>query len=146
MHNTPLDQESLAATIDRETLATRLAPTSPTPTRIEVFLKLGLEVEELAAALDITPNTVRNWLNGDATPRRAAVRVIDDIRQTLLVLSEVGIEGVDAAQWLRSRQGGALENDRPLEVIRTDPVRVLAAAHGLVVGEGGGVPPGLRVL
>jgi transcriptional regulator with XRE-family HTH domain len=113
-----------------------LDPTSPTPARIQHLLSLGLDVDELAEALDVTPATVRNWLRGSATPRRGPVRVIDDLRRVVVVLAEAGIAGSDAAQWLRSRQGGSLENDcRPLDVIREDPVRVLASAHGVKVGE-----------
>lgn len=133
----------VANQIDGEfTLAERLGPTSPTPTRIEALLGLGVEVEELADALGVTATTIRNWLSGDASPRRATVRVIDDLRQVVVVLADAGIEGAETAQWLRSRQGGALENGRPLDVIGDDPVRVLAAAHGLAIGEDGGAASG----
>jgi transcriptional regulator with XRE-family HTH domain len=107
-----------------------LGPTTPTPTRIQTLMDLGLEAEELAKALDVTPTTVRNWARGGAAPRRETVRMIDDLRRVVLILAEAGIEGTEAADWLRSRQGEPFEaDDRPLEAIRHDPVRVLASAH-----------------
>jgi len=110
----------------------RLGATAPTPLRIKGLNELGIDIEELAEALDVTPATIRNWINGSAVPRRAAVRAVDDLRRAVVLLSEEGIEGADAAQWLRSRQGGPLDNDRPLDVIREDPVRVIATIRGLV--------------
>lgn len=107
-----------------------LGPTAPTPTRIQALMDLGLEAEELAEALDVTPTTVRNWARGGAAPRRETVRMIDDLRRVVLILAEAGIEAAEAADWLRSRQGEPFEaDDRPLEAIRRDPVRVLASAH-----------------
>lgn len=105
-----------------------LMPTAPTPTRIEALLELGLEAEELAAALAVTPTTIRNWTKGTASPRRVAVRTVDDLRRAVVILSTGGVTGPDAGQWLRSRQGGILNEERPLDVVRQDPVRVLAAA------------------
>lgn len=110
----------------------RLGETAPTPLRIQGLIDLGIEVEELAEALAVTPGTIRNWLRGSAFPRRATVRAVDDLRRAVVLLSEVGVDGADAAQWLRSRQGGPLDDDRPLDVIREDPIRVLAAIRGLV--------------
>lgn len=105
---------------------------SATRNRVQALLDLGLEAEELAEAFGVkSPTTIRNWANGDASPRRAGVRTADDLRRIVLLLDEAGIKGEDAAQWLRSRQGGVLENDRPLDVVLDDPVRVLAAANAL---------------
>ncbi len=105
---------------------------SATPTRVRALLELGLEAEELADALGVkSPTTIRNWAEGSASPRRAGVRAVDDLRRVVVLLGEAGITGGDAAQWLRSRQGGVLENDRPLDVVLQDPVRVLAAANAL---------------
>ena len=109
-----------------------LTATASTADRIEAILEL-LEVEELAAALDVTAATVRNWLSGQAAPRRPALRTLDDLRRAIVILGEAKVHGEDCAQWLRSRQGGALENDRPLDVIGSDPLRVLAAATGTVL-------------
>lgn len=109
-------------------------PTSPTPTRLESLLGLGLEAEDLATALGVTPTTVRNWIRGTATPRREAIRVVDDLRRVVVVLAEAKIVGSEAAEWLRSRQGDPLEDDeRPLDAVRADPVRVLALAHAAVL-------------
>lgn len=109
---------------------------SATSTRVKTLLELGLEAEELAEALGVkSPTTIRNWAEGSASPRRAGVRAVDDLRRVVVLLGEGGIGGGDAAQWLRSRQGGVLENDRPLDVILHDPVRVLAAANALAETE-----------
>lgn len=105
-----------------------LGATAPTPSRVEALLDLGLEAEELADALDVTPTTVRNWARGSASPRRVAVRAVDDLRRAVVILADAGITGSTAGQWLRSRQGGILEDERPLDIVRTDPVRVIAAA------------------
>jgi|SRR6478609_6123603 len=107
-----------------------LDPITSTPARVEGLLAAGLEMEELALALDVTPTTIRNWLRGAATPRRGAVRTIDDLRQVAVILIEGGMDGVEMAQWLRSRQGRAMDDERPLDLIAQDPIRVLAAAHG----------------
>lgn len=112
--------------------------TSATPTRVKALFELGLEAEELADALGVkSPTTIRNWKEGSASPRRSGVRAVDDLRRVVVLLSEAGIIGTDAAQWLRSRQGGVLENDRPLDVVLQDPVRVLAAANALAEEESG---------
>jgi hypothetical protein len=107
--------------------------TSATPTRVKALLDLGLETEELAEAFGVkSPTTIRNWAEGSASPRRTGVRAVDDLRRVVVLLYQAGVTGEEAAQWLRSRQGGVLENDRPLDVILEDPVRVLAAANSLV--------------
>jgi transcriptional regulator with XRE-family HTH domain len=112
--------------------------TSATKTRVRALLDLGLEAEELADALGVkSPTTIRNWAEGSASPRRAGVRAVDDLRRVVVLLGEAGIIGADAAQWLRSRQGGVLENDRPLDVVLQDPVRVLVAANALAEAESG---------
>ncbi|HEX8688606.1 MAG TPA: hypothetical protein VF729_00005 [Solirubrobacterales bacterium] len=109
---------------------------SATSTRVRALLELGLEAEELADALGVkSQTTIRNWAEGSASPRRPGVRAVDDLRRVVVLLSEAGITGADAAQWLRSRQGGVLENDRPLDVVLQDPVRVLAAANALAEAE-----------
>jgi DNA-binding transcriptional regulator YiaG len=105
-----------------------LRPTAPTTTRVEALLELGLEAEELAAALAVTPTTIRNWARGTASPRRIAVRAVDDLRRAVVILADGGITGETAGQWLRSRQGGVLKDERPLDIVRKDPVRVIAAA------------------
>jgi transcriptional regulator with XRE-family HTH domain len=110
-------------------------------------LALGLEAEDLADALGVTPATVRNWIRGTATPRREPVRVIDDLRRVVVVLAEAGIVGAGAADWLRSRQGEPLQDDdRPLDVIRKDPVRVLALAHEVVLAHEEQEEPGLKLV
>lgn len=111
---------------------------SATPTRVKALLDLGLEAEELAHALGVkSQTTIRNWADGSAAPRRAGVRAVDDLRRVVVLLAEAGVTGGDAAQWLRSRQGGVLENDRPLDVVLQDPVRVLVAANAIAEEEGG---------
>jgi len=112
-----------------------LGATAPTPLRVQALIDLGIELEELAEALAVNPATIRNWLKGSAVPRRPTVRSVDDLRRAVILLSEAGITGEKAAQWLRSRQGGPLDNDRPLDVIREDPVRVIATIRGLVFDE-----------
>lgn len=137
-------QQGLADEFGSGSQAVRsLGATASTADRIEAILEL-LSVEELAAALDVTASTIRNWMGGQATPRRPALRTLDDLRRTILLLVDAGIQGEDCAQWLRSRQGGALENDRPVDVVATDPLRVLAAAAGMVIKAQESEPGGLR--
>ncbi|HEY5052100.1 MAG TPA: hypothetical protein VII45_01680 [Solirubrobacterales bacterium] len=89
----------------------------------------------MADAIQVTPATIRNWVRREASPRRGAVRIVDDLRRVVVILADAEVDGPDVAQWLRSRQGGNLNNDRPLDVIHDDPVRVLAAAHGFAMNE-----------
>jgi DNA-binding transcriptional regulator YiaG len=109
-----------------------LSTTSSTPSRVQILLDLGLSAEELAEALRVkSATTIRNWAEGIASPRREGVRVVDDLRRVVVLLGEAGLSEAEVAQWLRSRQGGVLDSDRPLEVINEDPIRVLVAANAL---------------
>jgi hypothetical protein len=90
---------------------------------------MGLSVEELSLSIGVAENTIRNWADGAADPRRAADRVLDDLRTTVVALDEAGVRGSRAVNWLRSRNRAWLENGRPLDILRSDPLLVLAAAE-----------------
>lgn len=106
-----------------------LRPTASPRERISVLLALGLSVEELALSLGVAANTIRSWADGSAEPRRSADRVLDDLRTVVVALDEAGVQGARAVRWLRSRNRAWLDNERPLDILRSDPLLVLAAAE-----------------
>src|SRR4029077_16804072 len=124
------DQDhSLEATAEQASVIRALAGTASPQERINALLAIGLTVEELSLALGVAENTVRNWADGAAAPRRAADRALDDLRTVVLALGEHGVESSRAVNWLRSRKGAGLGNQVPLELLRRDPLLVLAAAE-----------------
>jgi hypothetical protein len=110
-------------------IAEGLRPTASAQERIGLLLAIGLSVEELALTIGVAENTIRNWADGAGDPRRAADRALDDLRTVVEALTEAGVEGSRAVNWLRSRNRAWLENERPLDVLRIDPLLVLAAAE-----------------
>jgi len=111
------------------TFAFAFAPTASAKERIDALLDIGLSVEELSLAIGVAENTIRNWAEGSKEPRRAADRVLDDLRTVVLALDEGGVRSSRAVRWLRSRNRAWLHNERPLDVLRHDPLLVLAAAE-----------------
>lgn len=110
-----------------------LSDTAAHQARIVALLALGLTVDELADAFEVAVSTVRNWQDGKGDPRAKAKRLVDDLRLAAVILSEAGLEGPEVGQWLRSRNRDALENQRPLELIASDPLRVLAACEAFLL-------------
>jgi len=103
-----------------------LAPTAATALRVEAALATGLTIPEVAGAVGTTPPAVRDWQQG-AQPRPAARQRLDDLRRVLLILALAGEGGGASGEWMRSR---LLErNRRPLDVIGTNPIEILAAAE-----------------
>jgi DNA-binding transcriptional regulator YiaG len=116
-------------TPEAATAAFAFAPTASAEERIEALLEIGLSVEELSATIGVAENTIRNWADGSKEPRRAADRVLDDLRTVVLALDEGGVRSSRAVRWLRSRNRAWLHNERPLDILRNDPLLVLAAAE-----------------
>jgi Protein of unknown function (DUF2384) len=110
-------------------IAHALVPTASAQERVNTFLGLGLSVEELSLAVGVAENTIRNWSDGSAQPRRAADQALDDLRMVVLTLDEKGVEAARTVNWLRSRNRAWLSNERPLDLLRTDPLLLFAAAE-----------------
>lgn len=110
-------------------IAHALLPTASAQERVNALLGLGLSVEELSLALGVAENTIRNWSEGSAQPRRAADQTLDDLRTVVLTLDEKGVKAARAVSWLRSRNRAWLSNERPLDLLRADPLLLFAAAE-----------------
>jgi hypothetical protein len=109
------------------------APSAEIGQRVHGLLDIGLSIEDVAVATRVKPGTVRKWAAGTAHPRREAEQGIDDLRQIVVILDEAGLSTTKISQWLRSRNRGALKNERPLDTIQTDPLAVLAAAEEALI-------------
>ena len=112
-----------------------LAPTATTRERIEALLAAGLPPARLREALGgVSEATIRNWMSQDASvPREPATRALDDLRAAMVALRQVGMDNERAVAWLTSRNlDGWLAGARPIEVIASDPLAVLAAIEELL--------------
>lgn len=110
-----------------------LLETASHAARINALLGLGLTAEELATTYSVAVSTVRNWQEDVAVPRHRARLLTDDLRLTAVILDEAGLRDGEIAQWLRSRNRAYLANERPLDLIAGEPLRVLAAAEAEIV-------------
>ena len=110
-------------------IAHALTQTASAQECVNALLRLGLRVEELAETLGVEEHTIRNWSDGSAKPGRAAGRALDDLRALVLVLEENGVTSINAVNWLRSHNRRWLDNKRPLDLLRTDPLLLFAAAE-----------------
>ena len=125
LNDKPSEEDlELAASIARG-----LTPTASAEERTNALLLAGFSVEELSLALGVSENTVRNWAEGSAQPRRPVERALDDLRTVMVALDEAGIRAGRAVNWLRSRNRAWLGNERPLDVLADDPLLVFAAAE-----------------
>lgn len=111
-----------------------LATTATSSERVRGLLALGITTATLADITRCSESATRNWKSGQAEPRADAAMVIDDLRITALVLLRAGLEPERAANWLTSRDPDHFGAMRPIEMIRIDPMEVLAAAHETVLG------------
>lgn len=103
-----------------------LAPTAGVSSRIDALLAAGLTNPQIADAVGTSAPPVRNWHQGRSKPRPVAWQRIDDLRRVLLILARAGYRGETAGEWLQSR---ALPgNQRPIDLIKSKPLEVLAAA------------------
>jgi hypothetical protein len=109
-----------------------LDPRASVGDQIAAILEAGVTVEELTRLVDVSSSSIHNWRSGKAVPRADAALILDDARQAVLVLREAGAKDHAPGRWLRGRNR-QLGNERPLDVLRSDPMRVLAAAELLVV-------------
>jgi len=99
LNDKPSEEDlELAASIARG-----LTPTASAEERTNALLLAGFSVEELSLALGVSENTVRNWAEGSAQPRRPVERALDDLRTVMVALDEAGI-----------RTGCAVETERGL--------------------------------
>ena len=110
-----------------------LSNASLTKERLEALLEAGLPHAELRAALNISDATLRNWLDEATVPRGGAVRALDDLRIAVVALHHAGLRGKRAIQWLLSRNLGRwTQGARPIDLVQTDPLLLLAAVQDLL--------------
>jgi DNA-binding transcriptional regulator YiaG len=128
------DEHAHAHTEARVAMPEGLAPTASAGERIAALRGTGLSAEDIAQALGVSANTIRSWGEDGVAPRRSTERALDDLRLIVLALIESGIGDAQAAMWLRSRNRDFLEGARPLDSLRDDPLMVIAAAEGLILG------------
>jgi transcriptional regulator with XRE-family HTH domain len=115
-----------------------LAPTATTAERVKALLAVGLTAADIAELTGVSVSAIRNWSAGQASPRPDAERVLDDLRHTVAVLLDSGLEPDRAARWLKSRRTDEdFDNERPIDLLREKPLSVFAAANEELVLAGG---------
>lgn len=110
-----------------------LRRTASAQQRVQRLLAIGLTVEDLALACDVSETTIRNWAAGNVAPRRLAEYALDDLREAVAIMTAAKVDGQEASQWLRSRNTTMLDGQRPIDVIRTDALLVFAAIQHLLL-------------
>jgi transcriptional regulator with XRE-family HTH domain len=110
-----------------------LASTATTSERVQALLAIGLRSADIARCSGVSQSALRNWSSGSAQPRPDAAIVLDDLRTVAKVLLDGGIATDRAVSWLTSRDPDRFHDCRPLDLIRSEPMSVLAAAHGAVL-------------
>jgi hypothetical protein len=106
-----------------------LHTTATTRERVRGLLAVGLHTSDIADAAGVSESAVRNWSSGQTEPRPHPEVILDDLRAAARVLIAGGIDPARAVRWLKSRNREPLHDQRPLDVLPVDPMRVLAAAH-----------------
>lgn len=125
--------------MNESSLINGLRPISTLDERIRV-LAFVLDTQSIALATGVSATSVRKWMDG-TEPRRDAARVIDDLRQVVLVLLESGFEPARIKSWLLSRDSNSLDGERPLECVSIMPGKVLRAANSAVITHRSGPDP-----
>jgi hypothetical protein len=110
-----------------------LASTATTSERVQALLAIGLRSADIARCSGVSQSALRNWSAGSAQPRPDAAVALDDLRTVAKVLLDGGITRDRAVSWLTSRDPEQFHDCRPLDLIRSEPMSVLAAAHGAVL-------------
>lgn len=117
-----------------EELQALLRPTATTQERVRGLLEVGLQTRHLASVTGVSDGAIRTWLAGAVEPRPNASIVLDDLRTTIKLLLDHGLEPERAALWITSRDPERFGDDRPIDVLPKRPSSVLAAAVGQVLG------------
>lgn len=112
-----------------------LQPQASPQERITALQRCGLGVEHIADAIGVSVNTVRNWAGGNAAPRRAGGFALDDLRAAAARLVELGFDSSRAGAWLLSRNTMFLDGQRPIDLIRDNPIEILAAVEHTALEE-----------
>jgi hypothetical protein len=121
----------------RDDLRRHLAPTATIRERVEGLLAVGLSAAELSEVTRTTESTVRNWVAGDTEPRPDAEMALDYLRAVAKALLDGGMAPDRALRWLMSLDPDRFGTERPIDVLRTTPMRVLSAALDVTLDEPG---------
>jgi hypothetical protein len=114
--------------IDRKNLQRFLLPTSTTRERVEGILAIGMSATELAELTETTESSVRHWLGGNTEPRPEAAMALDYTRAVIKTLLDSGMEPERILRWLMSLDPEHFDTDRPFDILKVAPMRVLTAA------------------
>jgi hypothetical protein len=124
---------STIATLPGEDAPAGLSNASSTKERLTALLDAGLPHAELRAAVGISDATLRNWLDEATVPRGGTARALDDLRVAVVALHHAGLSGRRGIQWLLSRNLGRwTRGARPIDLVQTDPLLLLAAVQDLL--------------
>lgn len=114
--------------LGRAALRGYLAPTSTTRERVEGILAIGMPAADLAELTETTESSVRHWLGGKTEPRPEAAMALDYTRAVVKALLDAEMEPERVLPWLMSLDPERFGEDRPFDVLKTAPMRVLTAA------------------
>ncbi len=108
-------------------------PTATANERVAAMLAAGLAPGDLRKAVEVSEATIRSWSDAKSRPRERAARVLDDLRAVMIALDAAGVTEDRAIAWLTSRNFSRwLSGARPIEVLRADPLSVLATVEELI--------------
>jgi hypothetical protein len=117
--------------IQTPALARKLSHRSTIADRIYGLIEIGFGMRELGEIIGVSDESIRGWRDGRSEPKRRHSDALDDLRAVSLILLEGGLSGETIKQWFRSTPPtrlGHRQAPRPIDVIRSDPQAVTAAA------------------
>lgn len=97
--------------------------------RVQALVALGLTRAQIADALGVSSETLRQWQKGDGAVRPSNRQLLDELRYAALLLVDAHGDAAAAHRWLMSRH--APDAPRPIELFpeRAEAVVAAAAAH-----------------
>jgi hypothetical protein len=114
--------------LGKKELQRLLAPTSTTKERVEGILSIGMPASDLAELTDTTESSVRHWLSGNTEPRPEPAVALDYTRAVVKALVDAEMEPERILRWLMSIDPEHFDSERPFDVLKAAPMRVLTAA------------------
>jgi hypothetical protein len=125
---TPRRRRSRRVRLSKKELQRLLEPTSTTRERVEGILSIGMPASDLAELAETTESSVRHWLSGETEPRPEPAVALDYTRAAVKALVDAGMEPERIHRWLMSVDPARFNSERPFDVLKVAPMRVLTAA------------------